>query len=118
MNLSEFNYTEESKKNLEKEIKNIEKKILDIDKIKDEIVSEIDKLKKSNELEMKFFKILVNAYEYEESQNNVNYNVIKNIKNFEEILKKSEKYEKIYKEGKTIFHFYKIFCKPLVKQIY
>ena len=52
LNLSEFNYTEESKKNLEKEIKNIQKKILDIDKIKDEIVSEIDK------------KILVNAYEY------------------------------------------------------
>ena len=105
LNLSEFNYTEESKKNLEKEIKNIEKKILDIDKIKDEIVSEIDKLKKSNELEMKFFKILVNAYEYEESQNNVNYNVIKNIKNFEEILKKSEKYEKIYKEGKKYISF-------------
>ena len=68
---------------------------------------------------MKFFKILVNAYEYEESQNNINYNVIKNIKNFEEILKKSEKYEKIYKEGKKyIFHFYKIFCKPLAKQIH
>ena len=83
--LSKLNFKEESKKKIEEQIKNIEKKIMDLDIIKEEIISEIDKLKKSNELEMKFFKILIDSYKYEESQNNLNYNVIQNLKNFEEI---------------------------------
>ena len=59
---------------------------------------------------MKYFKLLVNTYKYEEIQNNLNYNVIQNLKNFEEIfgLTKIQMYEKIFKEGKNIFHFYKI----------
>ena len=60
INLSEVNYSEESKIKIEEQIKNIEKKIIDLDVIKEEIISEIDKLKKSNELEIKFFKILIN----------------------------------------------------------
>ena len=34
---------------------------------------------------MKFYKILINTYKYEEIQYNLNYNVIHNLKNFEEI---------------------------------
>ena len=85
IDLSKFNYSEESKKKLEENIKNIEKKIIDLDIIKEEIVLEIDELKKSNELEMKFYKLLIYTYKYEENQNNINYNVIQNLKNFEEI---------------------------------
>ena len=73
INLSKLNYSEESKNKLEEQIKNIEKKISDLDIIKEEIILEIDKLKKSNELEMKYFKILINTYKYEEIQNNINY---------------------------------------------
>ena len=56
---------------------------------------------------MKFFKLLVNTYKYEESQNNINYNVIQNLKNFEEIfgLNKVQLYEKIFKEGKKYISF-------------
>ena len=107
IDLSKFNYNKESKNKLEEEIKNIEKKIIDLDIIKEEIITEIDKLKRSNELEMKLFKILIHTYKYEESQNNINYNVIKNLKNYEEIfgLNKSEMYEKIFKEGKKYISF-------------
>ena len=45
VDLSEFNYKEESKNKLEEQIKNIEKKIIDLDIIKEEIISEIDKIK-------------------------------------------------------------------------
>ena len=64
-------------------------------------------MKKSNELEMKFFKILVNTYKYEEIKNNMNYNIIQNLKNFEEIfgINKVKIYEKIFKEGKKYILF-------------
>ena len=54
---------------------------------------------------MKFFKILINTYKYEESQNNINYDVIQNLKNYEEVLNKSQMYEKIFKEGKKYILF-------------
>ena len=107
--LFDFNYSEESKKNLEESIKNIEKKIKDLDVIKQDISLEIDKLKKSCEFEMKFFKILINAFKYEEIQKNLNYNVIQNLKNFEKIFgkNKAKNYEKIYKEGIKFIDFLK-----------
>ena len=107
IDLSECNYSEESKNKLEENIKIIENKIIDLDIIKEEILLEIDKLKKSNELEMKLFKLLIDAYKYEESQNNVNYNVVENLKDFEEIfgLNKIQLYEKVFKEGKRFISF-------------
>ena len=107
IDLSKFNYGEESRKKLEDRIKNIEKKIEDLDIIKQNINIEIDKLKKSSEIEIKYFKILINTYKYEEIQNNLNYNVIQNLKNFDEIFTKNKSniYEKIYKEGNKYISF-------------
>ena len=104
INLSKYNYSEDTKNKLLEQIKYI-----DLDIIKEEIISEIDKFKKSNELEMKYFKILVDTYNYEESQNNINYNVIQNIKNFEEIfgLNRIRMYENIFREGKKYISFLK-----------
>ena len=66
-------------------------------------------MKKSNEIEIKYFKILIQTYKYEESQNNINYNVIQNLKNGEEIFKKiiSKIYESIFREGKNYISFLK-----------
>ena len=102
INLSELNYSEESKKKLEEEIRNFENKINNLDIIKQNIITEINKLKESNELEMKFIKILLYSYEYEENLNNLNYNIIQNLKNFEKKFKsnKIEIYERVYNEGK------------------
>ena len=107
IDLSEFNFSDESKNKLEELIKNIENKIKDLDVIKQDIILKIDQLKKSCELEMKFFKILINTYKYEESQNNLNYYVIQNLRNFEEIfgLNKIQIYEKIFQEGKKYITF-------------
>ena len=94
---------------MEEEIKSIEKKIKDLDIIKENVISEIDNLQKSSELEMKFFKILIYAFQYEESQNNLNYNIIQNLKNFEKNFSenKSQMYEKIFKEGMKYISFLK-----------
>ena len=102
IDLSELNYSEESKKKLEEEIRNFENKINNLDIIKQNIITEINKLKESNELEMKFMKILLYSYEYEENLNNLNYNIIQNLKNFEKKFKsnKIEIYERVYNEGK------------------
>ena len=102
IDLSELNYSEESKNKLEEEIKNIEIKIKNLDIIKENIINEINKLKELSELEMKFIKILLYTYQYEEIQNNINYNIIQNLKDFEQIFKanKIEIYERLYEEGK------------------
>ena len=49
-------------------MRNIEKIIKDLDKIKENIVSEINKLKEYTNLEMEFLKVLIKSYEYEENQ--------------------------------------------------
>ena len=101
IDLSKFNYSEESKNKLEEEMKNIEIKIKNLDIIKKNIINEIDKIKESSELEMKFIKILLYTYKYEENQNNLNYNIIQNLKNFEKIFKSNKIfiYERVYEEG-------------------
>ena len=55
---------------------NIENKIKNLDNLKQNLISEIDKLKESSELEIKFIKILLFYYKYEEKQNNLNYIII------------------------------------------
>ena len=81
-----MNYSEESKNKLEEEIKNIEIKINNLDIIKDKIINEINKLKELSELEIKFIKILLYTYQYEEKQKNINYNIIQNLKNLKKYL--------------------------------
>ena len=102
INLSEFNYSIDSKKKLKEKIMNIKNKINNLDIIKQGIINQINILKESSELEIKFMEILLYSYEYEDKQNNLNYNVIQNLNNFEKQFKskKIEIYEKIYKEGK------------------
>ena len=57
--LYEFNYSKKSKKKLEKKMKN--NKINNLVIIKESIIIEINKLKESSELEIKFIIILLYA---------------------------------------------------------
>ena len=77
------------------------KKFQDLQEIKNKIISQIDKLKEPNRLEIKFIKLLLFTYQHEEKLNNLNYNIIQNKKNIEKAFKsnKIELFEKIYKEG-------------------
>ena len=92
---------------LEEKIKNIEKKINGLEETKKQIISEIDKFKKIYELEIKFLKILLNTFKYEDIQNNINYNVIENIKNYYETFEiyKMKMLDKINKESNKFISF-------------
>ena len=83
IDLSEINFSNEDKNKIEEDINNMETKIANLCLVMQEIINKIENLKKSSELEMKFLKILLLTYKYEENQNNLNFNVIQNLKNFE-----------------------------------
>ena len=92
---------------LDEKIKNIEKKINNLEGIKKTIITQIDKFKKIYELEIKFFNVLLNTFKYEENQNNINYNIIENIKNFDEIytITKFKIFDIINREGNKFISF-------------
>ena len=56
---------------------------------------------------MKFVEILVNTYQYEENQKNINYITIHNLKNFVNKFKPNKKniYERVYKEDNKYSYF-------------
>ena len=107
INLYKFNYSDESKNKLEEKMKNIERKIKDLNKIKQNIISKINDIKESSELEIKIIKILLNTLDYKEKHNNLNYNIIQNLKNIEKTFKfnKIKIYDEIYKEGNNFISF-------------
>ena len=106
INLSELHYSKQSKLRLKEEMNNIENKIKNLDIIKENIVKEISKLKESTKMEMKLINILIKSFEYEESQNNLNYNVIQNLKNIDKVFKsnKIKIYEKLHNDGSNYLH--------------
>ena len=106
IDLSIFNFTQNSKNKLEEEMKNLENKYEYLEEIKQKIILEIDKLKELNKLEIKFIKLLISTYQYEQNLHNLNYNIIKNIKNAEKTFKlKTELFERIYNESNKYISF-------------
>ena len=83
INLANFNYSKENYETLKTEINNIESFFQKLDKIKQEIIILIDCIKESNKNEIKLIKKFLQTYEYESNYNNLNYNVINNLKNYE-----------------------------------
>ena len=92
---------------IEEKIKSIKNKINNLEEIKNKIIYEIDEIKKLSELEIKYFNILLNSFKYEENQNNINYNIIENIKNFDDIftITKFKIFDIINKEGNKFISF-------------
>ena len=78
--LTEFELTKNQKYKIEKEIYDLELKIKNLEDIKKNIILEIDRIIDSNKLELKYFKFLYSSYEYECNQRNLNYYIIKNLK--------------------------------------
>ena len=109
INLSKLFYSEEAKNKLKDTMKDIENKINNLDIIKQNIIDAIDKLKIVYESEIKFFKILLYSYDYEENQNNLNYNIIGNLKDFENKFdsNQSKIYERVYEESDNYISFIK-----------
>ena len=107
INIIQYKNSYEPTNKLEEKINNIEKKINGLEEIKKQIIFEIDKFKKIYELEIKFLKILLNTFKYEEIQNNINYNVIENIKDYDETFEmyKIKMLDKINKESNKLISF-------------
>ena len=107
INIIQYKNSYEPTNQLEQKIKNIEKKINGLEEIKKQIFAEIDKFKKIYDLEIKFFKILFNTFKYEDIQSNINYNVIENIKNYDETFEiyKMKMLDKINKESNKFISF-------------
>ena len=106
IDLSVFNFSQNSKNKLEEEMKNLEKKYENLEEIKQKIILEIDKLKELNKLEIKFIKLLISTYQYEKSLHNLNYHTIKNIKNVEKMFRlKIELFDRIYNESDKYISF-------------
>jgi len=105
IDFSKFIYSDKEKNKLEEEIKDVESKIANLDILKQEIINRIDNLKKSSVLEMKFYKILMRTYNYEEGLNNLNFNVIQNLKNYRKNFN-IQIYDEIYKEGYKFISFF------------
>ena len=97
INLANYNYTKENFESLKDEINNIELFFEKIDKIKQEIIILINGIKESNKNEIKLIKQFLKTYEYEKNYNNLNYNVINNLKNYE--IKFKPLINKIYEKG-------------------
>ena len=107
--LSNSFYSEEDKIKLKDKMKDIENQINNLDIMKQNIIDLINKLKKVCELEIKFFEILFYSYEQEEKQNNLNYNIIENLKDFENKVdsNKNKIYQRVYDEGNNYISFIK-----------
>ena len=106
INLSEIYFSKYLKLRLIGEITNIENKIKELDIIEENIKCEIKKLKESTKMEIQLLKILIKSYEYEENKRNLNYNIIQNLKNFDQSFRKNkiQFYERIYKDGSNLLN--------------
>ena len=87
-------------------IKNITNKIEDI---KNNIIKELDKFKEINNLEIQFISELLGTFEYENKKNNINYNVIQNLKNYEKKynMQKYNILEEVFNESENYINFLK-----------
>ena len=102
--LSENYFSKNSKLSIQEEIIKVENQIKELDIIEEKLIKEIKKLKESTKLELRFLKILLKSYEYEENKRNLNYNIIQNLKNCDKIFRanKITFYEKLYKDGSNL----------------
>ena len=111
IDFSKFNYSNKAKNKLEEGILYFENIIKNLESLKQNIISLIEYLIKSSELDLKFFKILLYTYQYEEKQHNLNYNIIQNLNNYQKTfqINKTEIYEKIYNSGNKFTSYIKEF---------
>ena len=102
--LPDFDFDE--KLNLKNKIKNFELMLKNLDKIKEKLLYLINKLKDLTNLELKYLEKLISTYEYEKNQKNINFNVINNIKLWEESSKLNQ-LESLLNEGKKYINLLK-----------
>ena len=83
VDLSNIIFSKDEKNELIYKIKEFKESIDKIDKIKNDIIKELEKYKENNLILIKFIEELLGTYEYEDKKHNMNYNVIQNLKNIQ-----------------------------------
>ena len=100
INLYDFDVSDNTIMNFKKEIEELKEKINNLDLIKTLLDSAFEDLRMLNDFEIKLREIILNTYLYENRQKNLNYYVIKNLKNCQLTnINKIEYYNTIYNEG-------------------
>jgi hypothetical protein len=86
INLFDVNFLENDKIRIKKEINESYLSIQKIQILIENLILILNKLKDNVQF-IKFYNLLLSTYDYEESQNNLNYFAIQNLKKYEEFLK-------------------------------
>ena len=90
INFSDLIFTDEKIKELTDKMNELQNLINKLDEIKSIIIKELDELKENNNNEIKFIMNLYKTFEFEMKNNNINYNIIQNINNFQNKLVKNK----------------------------
>ena len=85
-NLFDVNFSDEEKRNIKNKMNEIYLTLSNLDLLINNLSSILKQLKESIEI-FKFYNYLLSSYDYEEKQHNLNYYLIENIKNFQELLR-------------------------------
>lgn len=127
INFSDIILNDDKIKELAGKINEIKNSINKIEEIKNDIIKELDKLKENNINEINFIFNLFKTFEYEIKNNNINYNIIQNMKTFQnkftknkydfiqEISLKSKNFITILKNYKNSKDFKSFLCKKTLK---
>ena len=99
--LSEYNYNVSSLTHLKSQIRDLESTINKIEINKEKMILLFKELKNLVESEINYYKELLSSYEYEIKQNNLNYYIIHNLKNWVETTKLF-KIESIHKNSNIL----------------
>ena len=97
IDLSGFSFSSESKKKLEEKVKKIESQLNCLNTL----IKRIIEIKKNSEFEIIYYKILLFTYQFEQKQNNINFNLVQNLRNFEKNINPdiNNIYDIIYQQG-------------------
>ena len=125
--LSNIIFSKDEKNELIYKINEFKESINKIDKIKNDIIKELEKYKENNLILIKFIEDLLGTYEYEDKNNNMNYNVIQNLKNIqnhysnnkfhilEKIIEKSQKFITFIQNIQNSKEMNSLKCKKIIK---
>ena len=106
IHLFDYIFDKEEKNSFLKEIENIKIKINNLEDIKNNIIHEINEIIEINKSIIKFSKILLRSYKYQQNQKNLNYYIVQNLKSCHLMnSSKEEKLNKVFLEGKKYISF-------------
>ena len=109
INFSDIIFSDDKINELTTKINELKDTINKIDEIKSNIIKELDKLKENNVNEIKFILDLFKTFQYQMKNNNINYNIIQNVKTFQSnlVLNKFYFFKELSTKSENFINFLK-----------